>query len=40
MLQEAPKTEDQETKRQGLLPTPPLPDNLPAVELTDNARQV
>ena len=40
MLQEAPKTEDQETKRQSLLPTPPLPDNLPAVELTDNARQV
>ncbi len=26
--------------KHGLLPTPPLPDDLPPVELTDNARQV
>ncbi|MFM8319516.1 MAG: ribonucleotide reductase N-terminal alpha domain-containing protein [Chloroflexota bacterium] len=26
--------------RYGLLPTPPMPDGLPAVELTENARQV
>ena len=41
MLQEAPKSNAQpETNRKGLLPTPPLPANLPAVDLTENARQV
>ncbi|MDR3574178.1 MAG: adenosylcobalamin-dependent ribonucleoside-diphosphate reductase [Anaerolineaceae bacterium] len=29
-----------ESTRSGLLPTPPLPSDLPPVELTDNARQV
>jgi len=29
-----------ETTKHGLLPTPPLPDDLPATELTENARQV
>jgi ribonucleoside-diphosphate reductase alpha chain len=28
------------TSRQGLLPTPPIPEDLPRVELTENARQV
>ncbi|MBT3338001.1 MAG: adenosylcobalamin-dependent ribonucleoside-diphosphate reductase [Anaerolineae bacterium] len=27
-------------KKQGLLPTPPLPKGLPSIELTDNSRQV
>jgi ribonucleoside-diphosphate reductase alpha chain len=41
MLQEAPKTDaHQETNHKGLLPTPPIPADLPEVELTDNARQV
>jgi ribonucleoside-diphosphate reductase alpha chain len=29
-----------ETKQKGLLPTPPLPQDLPSIELTENARQV
>jgi len=29
-----------QAKKSGLLPTPPLPENLPSVELTENARQV
>ena len=36
MLQE-PSTKN---AKHGLLPTPPLPDDLPPVELTENARQV
>ncbi len=41
MLQHTPKSDShQEINRQGLLTTPPLPVDLPAVELTDNARQV
>jgi ribonucleoside-diphosphate reductase alpha chain len=36
MLQE-PSTKN---AKHGLLPTPPLPDDLPPVDLTDNARQV
>jgi ribonucleoside-diphosphate reductase alpha chain len=41
MQQETPTPDTpQEANRQGLLPTPPLPADLPAVELTDNARQV
>jgi hypothetical protein len=35
-----PQTTNVNTIRNGLLPTPPMPDGLPKANLTDNARQV
>lgn len=35
-----PESQEAYSPETGLLPTPPLPDDLPSVSLTDNARQV
>jgi ribonucleoside-diphosphate reductase alpha chain len=38
--QAQPESSSKNTRASGMLPTPPVPENLPAVDLTDNARQV